>query len=251
MNRTKVCCTGSTPAIRYAKEFLQNDGIAVTDELRWDTKHLLLDVPSFRDGRLRSGATVDTLIEALPKDIHIWGGNLDHPALQNYHTTDLLEDETFLAENAAITADCAFKIASPLLHTTLKDTEILIVGWGRIGKCLGHMLKAIGSDPIIAARNPAHRAALISLGYRSTDTAHLEPALPECRLIFNTVPSLIISQQQLELCPDAIRVDLASKKGIDGTDVIWARGLPGIHAPESSGKLIARTIIRRLEEDDS
>lgn len=251
MNRTKVCCAGATPAIRHAKEYLKNAGIVVTEKLQWDSKHLLLDVPSFRNGKLRSGATVDTLIEALPKDIHIWGGNLDHPALQGYHTTDLLKDEAFLAENAAITADCALKIASPLLHTTLNDTKILIIGWGRIGKCLGQMLKFIGADPIIAARDPAHRAALMSLGYRCADTAHLDPALADCRLIFNTVPHPVISGQQLELCPGAIQVDLASKQGIAGSDVIWARGLPGIHAPETSGKLIAKTIIRRLEEDHS
>ena len=29
-----------------------------------------------------------------------------------------------------------------------------------------------------------------------------------------------------------------------GDDVLWARGLPGKDAPESSGKLIARTILR-------
>ena len=44
-------------------------------------------------------------------------------------------------------------------------------------------------------------------------------------------------------------MDLASKKGIAGNDVIWARGLPGIHAPEESGALIARTILDLLKEE--
>ena len=39
-------------------------------------------------------------------------------------------------------------------------------------------------------------------------------------------------------------IDLASKLGIEAEDVIWARGLPGKDAPETSGDLIARTVIR-------
>ena len=41
-----------------------------------------------------------------------------------------------------------------------------------------------------------------------------------------------------------MKIDLASEKGLGGEDVIWARGLPGIHAPESSGRLIAETCLR-------
>ena len=47
---------------------------------------------------------------------------------------------------------------------------------------------------------------------------------------------------------NALKIDLASKPGIGGSDVIWARGLPGKDAPESSGELIAKTIIRLMEE---
>ena len=44
----------------------------------------------------------------------------------------------------------------------------------------------------------------------------------------------------------AIKIDLASCPGMDAPDVIWARGLPGKDAPETSGELIARTILRLL-----
>jgi hypothetical protein len=53
----------------------------------------------------------------------------------------------------------------------------------------------------------------------------------------------------LSECPGkALKIDLASQPGIGGNDVIWARGLPGKNAPESSGKLIAQTVLRKLEE---
>ena len=65
------------------------------------------------------------------------------------------------------------------------------------------------------------------------------------RVIFNTVPTMVLPS-----CPgNALKIDLASRLGLGSEDVIWARGLPGIHAPEKSGKLIAETILSRLKEE--
>ena len=49
---------------------------------------------------------------------------------------------------------------------------------------------------------------------------------------------------------DCVKIDLASKPGIEDEDVIIARGLPGIHFPESSGKLIADTLLRLCQEEN-
>ena len=98
----------------------------------------------------------------------------------------------------------------------------------------------------VTARNPAHRAALLSLGYGTgeAETLHLEPY----RLIINTVPAPLLTPEQLALCPRAVKLDLASRKGLCCPEAVWARGLPGIHAPESSGRLICDTLLRLLEE---
>ena len=250
MNHEKVYCAGTTIAIKYAKQYLKQLGIPVSETPEWDTKHLLLDIPSFRDGFLRSGRSMDTLLSSLPGDIIVWGGNLDHPALNGLRTVDLLKDEQYLAQNAAITAHCALTLAVPLLRKPLAHTPTLIIGWGRIGKCLGQKLKAIGNDVIIATRNSSHQSALQSLGYRSIDSSQILSVLPEIQLIFNTAPSPVLSTEQTSMCNDCILMDLASQRGIEGDNVIWARGLPGIHAPESSGKLIADTIIRLMKEAD-
>jgi hypothetical protein len=39
--------------------------------------------------------------------------------------------------------------------------------------------------------------------------------------------------------------------GIGGEDVLWAKGLPAIYAPESSGKLIADTVKRLLNKEEA
>lgn len=247
-----VCCAGTTPAMAYAKRHLEHAGVTIVEQPRWDVGHLLLDVPSFRPGSpLADSKNLDTLLGALPREVTIWGGNLSHPSLEGFHTVDLLKDEQYLAENAAITASCALNIAAPLLRTTWAQTPTLVIGWGRIGKCLGKLLKSMDCPVTVAARSVEDRAALRSLGYRAADTGDLRRILPEFRLIFNTVPAAVISEDEAALLEKCVKIDLASVKGIAGKDVVWARGLPGVHAPESAGRLMADAFLRLRKEAEA
>lgn len=249
MDSIRIFPVGNTAACRYATEFLEKDGIVLIDHPSPEVTHLLLDVPSFAaNGALRGGGNLESLLRMLPSNMTVVGGNLEHPALEGYQTIDLLQDAQYLAVNAAITADCALQVAAPELTMTFADSPALIIGWGRIGKCLGQLLKAIGADVTIAARKEADRAMIRALGFAAADTAHLAEILPRCRLIFNTAPEPVLPEDQLALCRQCVKIDLASKPGIAGKDVIWARGLPGIHAPESSGRLIAGTFLRLSRE---
>ncbi len=233
---------GTTPALTHGVSLLKNRGIPLIDHPAPEITHLLLDVPSFAgDGSLRGGGDVEQILERLPTDITVVGGNLNHPALKDHETVDFLEDPQYLASNAAITAHCALTVASPLLKVTLADASVLVIGWGRIGKCLAKLLKSIGADVAAAARKETDRAMLKALGYRAVD---LSGPLSPYDLIFNTVPAPVCSEEET----GAIQIDLASKRGLSGKDVIWARGLPGIHAPESSGRLIAETFLRLCKE---
>ena len=248
MDERLVLCAGSSPALRYACGFLQSFGIPTANAPNMGVTHLLLDVPSFGpDGRLRLGGSVENLLSQLSKDVVICGGNLNHPALAGYHCIDFLQDAAYLAENAYITAECALDVALPYLSITLRDCPTLILGWGRIGKCLGNLLKAIGADVTIAARKESDRAMIGALGYRAESMGSLDTGLGYFRLIFNTVPELILEPERAAGChPECVMIDLASKPGIESDNVITARGLPGIHMPESSGLLIAKTLLRLL-----
>lgn len=240
---------GSTDACSYAAEYLKETGISFTDHPAPEVTHLLLDVPSFRaDGSLRSGQELASVLERLPAEITVIGGNLSHPNLNGYHVIDLLKDSEYLALNAAITADCALQIAARLLTTTFSDSPTLIIGWGRIGKCLGILLKQIGTDVTIAARKAADRAMIRALGFSAVDISEIPSCLSKYRLIYNTVPEMILPKEKLSMCKNCIKIDLASKTGMGGDDVIPARGLPGIHAPESSGRLIGETFLRLSRE---
>lgn len=246
MNDMLVYPIGTTDAVRFAAGSLQRSGIPLVDHPTPEATHLLLDIPSFSpDGMLRGGGQPERILEMLPPEITVVGGNLDHPSLAEHRTLDFLRDPRYLAMNAAITADCALQIAAPLLSTAFYDTPTLVIGWGRIGKCLARLLHGLGAEVTVAARKEADRAALFSLGIPAVN---MDADLGKYRLIFNTAPEPVFSEQ-LPYCINCVKIDLASSRGLHGDDVIWARALPGKLAPESSGKLIAETFLRLCKEE--
>ena len=237
---------GNSPGCRFAAEFLVQNRFELVDHPTPEVTHLLLDAPSFgNDGMLRGGGDIERVLEMLPQYITVIGGNLAHPAVENYRCIDLLQDEMYLASNAAITAECALQIAAPMVKRTFSGSSVLIIGWGRIGKCLARLLKAIGADVTVAARKPQDRAMLTALGYHAVSPDRITR---DYHIMFNTAPSPVLNSQQLSRFKNCVKIDLASQKGLEDNDVIWARGLPGIHAPESSGQLIADTVTRLIRE---
>ena len=55
----------------------------------------------------------------------------------------------------------------------------------------------------------------------------------------------------MRLCrKDCVKIELASTDGIAGSDILTARGLPGTYAPETSGKLIAATVLRLCAKEE-
>ena len=241
MNDCKFFAYGRTEALAYTVKHLVSLGYSFTETPDPDVTHLLLPVPSFdADGKVKGADTLEEILKRCSKDITIIGGNLRHPLLYSYQKTDLLTDPLYLAENASITAYCAVMRGMQYLPVTLKDCKVLVIGWGRIGKCLAHLLKQLGCDVTVAARKAEDRAMAYALGYKVTDTKLNQ--IEDYRLIYNTAPSLLLSH----CAPNVVKLDLASTPGIVCDDVYWERGLPNRDAPESSGILIADTVHRLL-----
>ena len=245
INNSAVLCAAS--------EALKQKGYGVVNQPCESVTHLLLPVPSFDEsGSVKGGGDLNGILSKLPKHVTIIGGNIPKDRFPAHKIIDLLQDLTYLADNAAITAYCAVRLAMMELPVMLRGCRVLIIGWGRIGRCLAALLWALEADVTIAARGEEQRAMAHALGYHAEDTAQLGENLNSFRLIFNTAPAPVLSEEQIEHCRDhCLKIDLASTLGIAGKHVIWARGLPGKDAPESSGKLIAKTAIRLIEKERS
>jgi dipicolinate synthase subunit A len=250
MSNILLYAAGRSPVLRHACRTLAGNGIAVTDVPGPEVTHLLLPVPSFeKDGRIRGGGMLEHILADLSDEITVIGGKLDHPMLAGYKIADLLQDGQYQARNGAITADGAMRIAAQYLDTTFADCSALIIGWGRIGKCLARLLKSMGAQVTVAARKASDRDMLRALDYGAEDPATMRHSLAGYQVIFNTAPEMVLDEQRQKYCrKDCIMIELASVPGIAGDNVIDGRGLPGRLTPASSGQLIARTVIRLIAE---
>lgn len=238
---------GSSKAMTFASDIIRKKGFRVAENPNMDVTHLLLPVPAWDiPGIIKGGIALNSVLEQLPETVTVIGGNLDTPELEKYPKFDLLKNAHYLAENAAITAHCALRLMLPMLPCTAEKLPVLVIGWGRIGKCLAQLLRGIGARVTVAARKQEDRSMLRALGYEAVEFP-FDPT--PYRVIFNTVPHPVLDPQPCK----ALKIDLASVKGMAGADVLHARGLPGKDAPESSGQLIAQTVIQYLsgKEDRS
>lgn len=250
MRNILVYPVGCTPASHIAAGILAKKGIEVTDHITPDATHLLMDVPSLSGkGLLKSGVDLQELLSPLSPRITLIGGMLPGAVTDTYPAIDLLKDDMYLYENAALTAECALRVAAEKMNFSLRKAPVLVVGWGRIGKHLAFLLKAYGAKTTILSRSAAHRTEAVSFGFSAVSPGTLPDRLKGFRIIFNTAPGMVLPAPLCAQCGSCLKIDLASVPGMEGTDVIPARGLPGIHVPESSGQLIADTVLRRLREE--
>ena len=236
-----ICCIRRSAAISHAMAYLSKAGLPVSAYPTGKTGYLLLPVPSFPHGN----AYLEELLPQLPKGTVICGGNLGSHG--NFTTVDFLKDPYYLAENAAITARCAMSIVQE--RTELKGCSVLVLGWGRIGKCLWKFMSDLGAWVTVAARKPEDLAMIRALGGKSVPIRSVDKDLTSYNVILNTVPAMILPE--MISAPDAVILELASIPGMAGDNIISARGLPGLMAPEESGKLIAETFIRLLLKEES
>ena len=227
-------CAGQSEALRYCVDFLQRTGWFFAQAPSHSVTHLLLDAPC------KDIAGLPDLLAQLPKGITIVGGNLREAIFQGYKVIDLLQDPLYLSENANITAHGAVKLALSLLPVTLCHCPVLVIGWGRIGKCLAQLLHQMGAHVTVAARKETDRAMLTAMGYHAVDLSF--PPSADYRVIFNTAPAPVLTAKQYPA--GCLKLELASLPGMEGGDIVNARGLPNRCAPESSGELIARSILR-------
>ena len=164
----------------------------------------------------------------------------------------------FKAENGQITAENALCLAM-LRGIVLRDTNVLVLGYGAIGSALTQKLLLMGAKVWASARSPQ---ALDTIGRRGACPVplhQLESVLPQVALIFNTIPAMVLPAESINLISAGTQIfDLASYPGgIDfaaarakGLDAFPALGLPGKMTPQRAAEAIFHTIMQMLREED-
>lgn len=132
--------------------------------------------------------------------------------------------DSFIYKNAVATSEGAIVKAIENSKKTISNSNILILGFGRIGKILSNILKGFSANIYVEARKTTDLALIDSLGFEAIDIKKLDEHLNKFDYIFNTIPSLILDDKKLELVKsNATIIDLASFPG--GIDFNKAREL--------------------------
>ncbi|MDR7855788.1 dipicolinate synthase subunit DpsA [Tissierella sp.] len=181
----------------------------------------------------------------------------DIAGIYNISTIDLLEREEMAVLNAIPTAEGAIQVAMENIDITLHGSNIMILGFGRIGKILAKMLHGIGSNVFVEARNHTDLAWISSYGYIPIHLDSINDYIHNMDVVFNTIPTMVLGENLLvKMKKESLIVDLASIPG--GIDfkkaeeleikTIWALGLPGKVAPITAAKVMKETIYNIVGE---
>ena len=228
---------------------------------------VLLPLPSVRaDGSLNAPFAASTLYfdeeeQELLKQKPVFASMKDrliraYPALKSARIYDYAARDDFSVLNAVPTAEGAVECAMSAYEGTIAGARCLTVGFGRIGKILARMLKALGAEVTVSARSSTDRAYISALGYDFVNTEKLTE-IRGYNIVFNTVPKLIFDRELLQNTDcDTLLIDLASLPGgvdFDAAsalriDAQRALSLPGKCAPKTAGEIIKTTVFRMIEE---
>ena len=165
--------------------------------------------------------------------------------------TDLLSREELVVLNTIATAEGAIQIAMQETLKTLHGSNVLVMGFGRVGKILAKTLAGIGANVYCEARKNEDIAWITAYGYNPVHIKNLNKVIGNFDIIMNTIPSIVLDSTRINLLKkDCLIIDLASYPG--GVDIkaakdkniksIWALSLPGKVAPVTSAEFIKETL---------
>ena len=204
---------------------------------------------------------VPELLEKLSGKILIAGSVkqeiYDIASEKNVKVIDILKREELAVLNAVSTAEGTIKIAIEETPKNLHGSNILVLGFGRIGKILSNMLKGLGANVACEARKNSDLAWIKAYGYEPIPISNLKDNLNRFDIIINTIPYIILDKDNLDnVKRDALVIDLASNPGgVDKEAIkerkikfVWALSLPGKVAPVTSAEFIKETLYNIYSE---
>ncbi|WP_394524507.1 dipicolinate synthase subunit DpsA [Lacrimispora sp. JR3] len=262
----------------YLSRFLTGHGFPVTvhydmedplfsiDQAIKTNQVILGPIPFTRDNlNLHSVNKMDdlgigNLLSLLNSDHILFGGNIpdyvkDYTKDNGIKCFDYMEIEEITVKNTIATAEGAIAEALRISPGCLHKTKCLVTGFGRCAKTLALKLKGLDGAVTIADRKEEKLTLASSMGFDTIALSDLSQKIGEYPFIFNTIPALVLNETLIGLMdPDVTIIDIASAPG--GVDFDFCKkqkiraklcpGLPGIYAPETSGKILFEAIVKYL-----
>ena len=178
----------------------------------------------------------------------------------NLKIIDYYNIEYFQIMNALLSAKGSIYLAKSKFSKSIYNSNIAILGFGRIGKILAYLLHLQGASISIGARKDNDLAWGKICGFKTiplNNPKEFNNSISNAKydIIINTIPSKIMNETFCKnINKNALIIDIASPPyGMDESlahqyTINYHResGIPGRYAPQSAGEIIAKTIIDNI-----
>lgn len=246
-------------------------GCLLTDNTRVairSSKVIILPLPVSRDGinlfapLSYFGIKLTDITKYLDEEKLVLGGMISKLYRNELENTgakviDYFEREELNILNAVSTVEGALEIAMHETDTTIFASNVLVIGYGRLGKVAADRFNALGGKVTVSARKKSDFAWINVNAYKDIKTNEISKHIENFDIIINTVPHPVLSEAEINNAKkSAVIIDLASAPG--GTDfafaaqkgikAIAALSLPGKVAPRSAAAVIYDTVSGILDE---
>jgi dipicolinic acid synthetase, A subunit len=205
----------------------------------------------------------DQHIARLPKHCKVYAG-MAKPYLRELcdkhqiGLVELFDRDDVAIYNSIPTAEGAIMMAIQNTDITIHGSTSMVLGFGRTGFTMARTLQSLGARVLVGVRRSEHFARAAEMGFVPFYTSQLLQNTGNIDLLFNTIPTMIVTAQIIANLPSrTVIIDLATKPG--GTDfrfaekrgikAILAPGLPGIVAPKTAGRIIADCLTQLITDD--
>ena len=261
-----ICIIGQSKRLSVLEENLKNAGffinvIPTTNDFvnNISADIIILPIPTISgDGYLNitgdNRVSADEILSCTdPKSLIIACGY----SSKKYNIIDLNAREDFALLNAVPTAEGAIYRALESTDRSLFESKILITGFGRVAKILADRLKGLSSNITIAARSDKDLSYAQALSFKTFNIAHLKDEICNYDLVFQTVPSLVITPEVINnISKHCTIIELSSKsKGTDykyavskAINVVHAPALPEKISPITAGNILTKSVLSIISE---
>ena len=238
------------------------------DEAIYNTQVIICSIPFLKsDGEMYNVFSDEHIklkdfIKAKHKDKIFIAGSIkseEKKLLEQYYENviDIMQEEELTILNTIATAEGAIDVAIRNTDIVLHGSNVLILGFGKVGKIVADKFSKLNTKVTCAARKDTDLAWIQTMGYEAVNINELKEELIKFDIIINTVPQMIIDRNEMQyMNKEVLLIDLASVPGGINTDdvnkmnlkFVWALGLPGKIAPVTSAKFIKETIYNVLNQ---
>ena len=175
---------------------------------------------------------IDDFISLINVNATLMSGTINRNTT-NFKYFDLTKDIELYNSNIIPTVEGIIQILLNEIHFTLCSSDVLLLGFGRIGKSLSALLLNFGVNLYVFDQKVNQVSTNINI-VRTIDN------LNKYQIIINTIPEIILNKNNLStIQKDVLIIDVASypggidKNNISGIKYIYASGLPGKKAPKT------------------